>query len=153
MTLFLPAGIFSVLVLGHGCRAVRLDLRASSSGVQTDIPGVEGDRTGCEEVARVLKSHFGTWHGTRACFLFYSRRATLRPHSVLFPFFFLSGPHFASSALLLISCYPGLRLTRRFRLRAPRVSIFPSPPFNSALNGRNVLIWSFSFLCLLVFFS
>ena len=59
MTLFLPARIFSVPILGHGCRAVHLDSRASPSGVQTDIPGVEKDRTGCEEAARDLKSHFG----------------------------------------------------------------------------------------------
>ena len=66
MTLFLLARIFSVLVLGHGCRAVRLDSRASPSGVQTDIPRVEEDRTGCEEAARDLKSHFGAWQETRA---------------------------------------------------------------------------------------
>ena len=66
MTLFLPARIFSVPVLGHGCRAVRLDSRASPSGVQTDISGVEEDRTGCEEVARDLKSHFGARQETRA---------------------------------------------------------------------------------------
>ena len=66
MTLFLPARIFSVLVLGHGCRTVHLDLRASPSGVQTDIPGVEEDRTGCEEAARDLKSHLGAWQETRA---------------------------------------------------------------------------------------
>ena len=66
MTLFLPARIFSVPVLGYGCRAVRLDSRASSSGVQTDIPGVEEDRTGCEEAARDLKSHFGAWQETRS---------------------------------------------------------------------------------------
>ena len=82
-----------------------------------------------------------------------TRRAPFRSHSVFFSSFSLSGPHFTPSALLLISCYPGLWLTRRFRLRAPRVSIFPSQPFISALNSRNVLIWSFSFLCLLVFFS
>ena len=65
MTLFLPARIFSVPVLGHGCRAVRFDSRASLSGVQTDIPGVEEDRTGCEEAARDLKSHFVAWQETR----------------------------------------------------------------------------------------
>ena len=66
MTLFLPARIFSVLVLGHGYRTVHLDLCASPSGVQTDIPGVEEDRTGCEEAARDLKSHFDAWQETRA---------------------------------------------------------------------------------------
>ena len=66
MTLFLPARIFSVPVLGYGCHAVRLDSRASPSEVQTDIPGVEEDRTGCEEAARDLKSHFGAWQETRA---------------------------------------------------------------------------------------
>ena len=62
MTLFLPARIFSVFVLGYGCRAVHLGSRASPSGVQMDVPGVEEDRTGCEEVARDSKSHFGAWH-------------------------------------------------------------------------------------------
>ena len=66
MTLFLPARIFLVPVLGYGCRTVRLGSRASPSGVQMDIPGVEEDRTGCEEAARDLKSHFGTWQETRA---------------------------------------------------------------------------------------
>ena len=66
MTLFLPARIFSVPVLGHGCRAIRLDSRVSPSGVHTDILGVEEDRTGCEEAARDLKSHFGAWQETRA---------------------------------------------------------------------------------------
>ena len=80
------------------------------------------------------------------------RRATFPFHSVLFFPFSLFGPHFAIFALLFISCYLGLRLTSRFRLRAPRVSIFPSLPFISALNSRNVMIWLFSFLCLFVFF-
>ena len=165
MTLFLPARIFSVPVLGHGCRAVHLDSRASPSRVQTDIPGVEEDWTECEEAACDLKSHFGAWQETRAASCRAAREDTARvsffihaarlfgPIPSFFLSFFLSGSYFASSALLLISCYPGLRLTRRFRLRAPGVSIFSSPPFISALNGRNVLIWSFSFLCLLVFFS
>ena len=80
------------------------------------------------------------------------RRATFPFHSVLFFSFLLSGPHFAFFALLLISCYPGLRSTNRFRLRALRVSIFPSLPFILVLSGRNVLIWLFSSLCLFVFF-
>ena len=64
MTLFLPAWIFSVPILGYGCRTVRLGSRASPFGVQMDIPGVEEDRTGCKETARDLKSHFGTWQET-----------------------------------------------------------------------------------------
>ena len=59
MTRFLPTRIFSVSVLGYGCRAIRLGSRASPSGVQMDVPGVEEDRTGCEEVARDSKSQFG----------------------------------------------------------------------------------------------
>ena len=66
MTLFLPTRIFSVSVLGYGCRTVRLDSRASPSGVQMDIPRVKEDWTGCEEAACDLKSHFGTWQETRA---------------------------------------------------------------------------------------
>ena len=66
MTLFLLAQIFSVSTLGYGCRAVRLGSRASPSEVQMDVPGVEEDRTGCEEVALDSKSHFGAWQGTRA---------------------------------------------------------------------------------------
>ena len=80
------------------------------------------------------------------------RRTTFPFHSVLFFPFSLSGPHLAIFALLFISCYPGLRLTSRFPLCAPRVSIFPSLPFISTLNGLNVLNWLFSFLCLFVFF-
>ena len=165
MTRFLPARIFSVSVLGYGCRAARLGLHASPSGAQMGIPGLGEDRTGCEKTAHDSKWQRGACLGTRA---WPSRAArdgpargptiycAARPlpfHSVLFFPFSLSGPHFAFSGLLLISCYPGLRLTCYFRLRAPRVSIFPSLPFISALNGRNVLIQLFSFLCLFVFFS
>ena len=59
MTLFLPARIFSVSVLDYGCRAVRLGSCASPSGVRMDIPRVEEDRTGCEEVAHDSKGQFG----------------------------------------------------------------------------------------------
>ena len=73
------------------------------------------------------------------------------------PSFFLSfsslDPTSPLLTLLLISDHLGLRLTNRFRLRAPRVSTFPSLPFFSVLNGRNVLIGSFPFFCLFVFFS
>uniref|UniRef100_A0A2N9GSE0 Uncharacterized protein n=1 Tax=Fagus sylvatica TaxID=28930 RepID=A0A2N9GSE0_FAGSY len=48
------------------CYTVRLGSRASLFGVRTDIPGVEEDRTGCEEAVRGSKSHFGEWQGTRA---------------------------------------------------------------------------------------
>ena len=147
MTRFLPAWIFSVSVLGCGCRAVRHGSRASPSGVQMGILGLGEDRTGCEKTVRGSKWHRGACLGTRA----WPSRAmrggpawgpsincAARPfvfHSVLFFPFSLSRPHFALSALLLISCYPGLRLTRRFRLRAPRVSTFPSLPFILVLNG------------------
>uniref|UniRef100_A0A2N9GWX2 Uncharacterized protein n=1 Tax=Fagus sylvatica TaxID=28930 RepID=A0A2N9GWX2_FAGSY len=40
-------------------RTVYLGSCASPSRVRTDIPGVEEDRTGCEEAARGSKSHFG----------------------------------------------------------------------------------------------
>jgi hypothetical protein len=60
MTRFLPARIFSVSELGYGCSAVRLGLRASSSGVQMDIPRVEKDRAGYEKAVRGLKGQFGT---------------------------------------------------------------------------------------------
>ena len=164
MTRFLPTRIFSVSVLGYGCRAVRLNSRASPSRVRMSIPGLGEDRTGCEKTVRGSKWHRGACLGTRA---WPSRAArdgpargptincAARPfvfHSILFFPFSLSGPYFALFALLLISCYPGLRLTRRFRLRTPRVSTFPSLPFILVLNGRNVLIWSFYFLCLFVFF-
>ena len=66
MTLFLPARIFLVPVLGYGCRVVRLDSRASPSGVQMDIPRVEKDRTRCEEVVRGSKGLFGVEVGTGA---------------------------------------------------------------------------------------
>jgi hypothetical protein len=88
-----------------------------------------------------------------------ARGPTLKCAACLFPFISSLFLHFRSLdptlplfAFLLISCYPGLRLTNRFRLRALRVSTFPSLPFFSVLNGRNVLIWLFSFLCLFVFF-
>jgi hypothetical protein len=71
--------------------------------------------------------------------------------SFFFPFFSLD-PTSPPLALLLISCFPGLRLTIRFRLRALRVSIFQSLPFFfSVLNGRNALHGLFSSLCLFVF--
>ena len=152
MTRFLPAQIFLISVLGYSYRAVRLDLRANPSGVQMGIPGLGEDRSGCEKMVRGSKWQSGACLGTRARSHHILCRAIFPFHSVIFFPFSLSGPHFAFSALLLISCYPGLRLTRRFRLRAPRVSIFPSLPFISALNGRNVLIWLFFFLCLFVFF-
>ena len=66
MTLFLPARIFSVPVLGHGCRTVRLNSRASPFGVQMDIPRVEKDRAGYEEAVRGLKGQFGAEVETRA---------------------------------------------------------------------------------------
>uniref|UniRef100_A0A2N9GVP3 Uncharacterized protein n=1 Tax=Fagus sylvatica TaxID=28930 RepID=A0A2N9GVP3_FAGSY len=100
-----------------------------TSGVQMDIPRVENDRTRCGEVIRGSKGPFGaeveTWRviiTRRARPHLKTRRTPFRSHSVAFSPFFLSGPHFAFSALLLISCYPGLRSTRRFRLRAPRDS-------------------------------
>ena len=66
MTRFLPARIFSVSVLGYGCRAVRLGLHASPFGVQMDIPRVEKDRTSCEEAVRGSKGRFGVEVGTGA---------------------------------------------------------------------------------------
>ena len=66
MTQFLPAWIFSVSVLGYGCCAVRLGLRASPSGVQMDIPRVKKDRTRCEEAVRGSKGRFGVEVGTGA---------------------------------------------------------------------------------------
>ena len=53
-------------MLGYGCYAVHLDLRASPSGVQMDIPSVEKDRTRCEEVVRGSKGPFGEEVGTGA---------------------------------------------------------------------------------------
>ena len=109
MTLFLPARIFSVPVLGYGCRTICLVSCASPSGVQTDILGVEEDRTRCEETARDLKSHFGSWQEIRvascraarddaARVSFFIRAARLfGPIPSFFLSFFLSGPHFASS--------------------------------------------------------
>ena len=143
------------------CGSSRFDSRASPSGVQTDILGVEEDRTGCEEAARDLKSHFGAWQETcraarddaaRVSFFICAARL-FGPIPSFFLSFFSLDPTSPLLALLLISDHPGLRLTNRFRLHAPRVSTFPSLPFFSVLNGRNVLIWSFFFLCLLVFFS
>jgi hypothetical protein len=66
MTRFLPARIFSVSVLAYGCRAVRLDSRASPFRVQMDVPGVGEDRTGCEKVARGSKRSAGARLGTSA---------------------------------------------------------------------------------------
>jgi hypothetical protein len=66
MTRFLPARIFSVSVLGYGCCAVHLGLRASPSGVQMGIPGLGEDRTGCEKTARGSKWQSGACLGTRA---------------------------------------------------------------------------------------
>ena len=152
MTRFLPARIFLVSMLAYGCRAVRLGSRASLFGAKWMFRGLEKMGRDAKRwfVARNGRSARG-WelvrdHHARL------RRATFPFHSVLFFPFSLSRPHFAFFAFLLISCYPGLQLTSRFRLRAPWVSIFPSLPFISALNSRNVLIWLFSSLCLFVFF-
>ena len=66
MTRFLPTRIFSVFVLGYGCRAVRLDLLTSPSGVQMGILGLGKDRTGCEKTARGSKWQSSMCLGTRA---------------------------------------------------------------------------------------
>uniref|UniRef100_A0A2N9FPC9 Uncharacterized protein n=1 Tax=Fagus sylvatica TaxID=28930 RepID=A0A2N9FPC9_FAGSY len=135
MTRFLPARIFPVSVLFYGSRTVCLDSRASPSRVRTDMPGVEEDRTGCEEVARGLKSHFGKWQGTCAASCraarddaarvsFFIRAARLfGPIPSFFLSFFSLDPTSPLLALLLISGYPGLRLTNRFRLRALRAEL------------------------------
>jgi hypothetical protein len=65
MTRFSPARIFSVSMLTYGCRAVRLDSRASPFGVRMDIPGVEEDRTGYEKVAHGSEWQLGARLGTR----------------------------------------------------------------------------------------
>ena len=76
-----------------------------------------------------------------------------RDSSALFrPFSFLD-PTLPLLALLLISCYPGLRLTNCFCLRALRVSTFPPLPFFPVLNGRNVLIGLFPFFYVFLSFS
>ena len=59
MTQFFPARIFSVSVFSYGCCAVHLDLRASPSEVQMDIPRVEKERTRCGEAVRGSKGPFG----------------------------------------------------------------------------------------------
>ena len=85
---------------------------------------------------------------------FFIRAARLfGPIPSFFLSFFSLDPTSPLLTFLLISGYPGLRLTNRFRLRALRVSTFPSLPFFSVLSGRNVLIGLFPFLCLFVFFS
>ena len=66
--------------------------------------------------------------------------------------FRLLDPTSPQSTLLLISSNPGLWLTIRLHLRAPRVGIFSSLPFFSVLNSRNVLHQLFSFSCLFAFF-
>ena len=66
MTRFLPARIFSVSVFSYGCYVVHLDLRASLSGVQMDIPRVEKDRTSCEEAVRGSKGRLGVEVGSGA---------------------------------------------------------------------------------------
>ena len=141
MTRFLPARIFPVSVLFYGSRTVFLGSRASPSRVRTDIPRVEEDQTGCEEAACGSKSHFGVWHGTRTASCraardYAARGPTFiraaRPFNLIPSFslsFFSLHPTSPFLALLLISGYSGLRLTNRFRLRALRVSTFPSLPF------------------------
>jgi hypothetical protein len=164
MTRFLPARIFSVSAFSYGCRVVCLGLRASPSGVQMGIPGLGEDRSGCEKTIRGLKWRNGVVLGTRArpsCAAHDgpTRGPTTSGPARHFPFILSFSFPFRSLdptsplfTLLLISCYPGLRLTRRLRLRAPRVSPFPSLPFISVLNGRNVLIGLSSFCVFLVFF-
>uniref|UniRef100_A0A2N9ERE0 Aminotransferase-like plant mobile domain-containing protein n=1 Tax=Fagus sylvatica TaxID=28930 RepID=A0A2N9ERE0_FAGSY len=58
--------IFSVSVLGYGCRAVHLGLRANPSGVQMGIPGLGEDQTGCEKMVHGLKWQRGACLGTSA---------------------------------------------------------------------------------------
>ncbi len=151
-------------MLAYGRRAIHLGLRASPLGIRTDIPGVEEDRTGYKEVVRGSKGRFGAWQGTcalssRAAHDDATRGPTFiraaRPFSLISSFFLSFSsldPTSPLLALLLISCYSGLQLTNRFCLHALRVSTFPSLPFFSVLNGRNVLIGLFPFLCLFVFF-
>ena len=118
MTLFLPARIFSVPVLGHGCRAVRLDSHASPSGVQRDIPGVEEDRTGCERVARGLKWQPGAKLGTRAASCRAARdvpvrgptlKRAARPFSLISSFFLSFSSLDPTSPLLLFYSYLAIR--------------------------------------------
>ena len=66
MTRFLPARIFSVSVLGYGCRVIHLGSRASPSGVQMGIQGLGEDRTGCEKTVRGSNWHRGACLGTRS---------------------------------------------------------------------------------------
>ena len=65
MTLFLPARIFSVLLLFYSCYAVCLDSRASPSRVQMNIPRVEKDRAGDEEAVCGSKGRPGAEVETR----------------------------------------------------------------------------------------
>ena len=95
MTRYLPAQIFSVSVLTYGYRAVRLDSRASPSGVRMDIPGLGEDRTGYEKMVRGSKRRAGACLGTHARSHHIMRHATFPFHSVFFFPFSLSGPHFA----------------------------------------------------------
>jgi hypothetical protein len=66
MTRFLPAQIFSVFVLAHGCRVVHLGSCANPFEVQIDFLGVGEDRTGREKVIRGLKGQPGAEVETRA---------------------------------------------------------------------------------------
>jgi hypothetical protein len=145
MTRFLPARIFSTS---------SRQSRSSSRYACQSFRGPNGHSKAWRRLVGMRKG--GSWLEKAAGRVFgNSRVGAARPFpfilSFSFPFRSLD-PTSTFPALLLRSCYPGLRFTRRFRLRAPRVSIFPSLPFISALNGRNVLIWLFSFLCLFVFF-
>ena len=154
MTQFLPAQIFSVSMLAYGSRATCFGLRASLFGFQTDFSGVEEDWMGCGKVACGLRRPFGVEVGTRAPPCRAARDGLARGPTLkraVRPFRLL-GPTSPQPILLLISCNPRLRLTIRFRLRAPRVSIFSSLPFFSVLNGRNVLQRLFSSSCLFAFF-
>ena len=106
MTQFLPARIFSVPVSAYVCCAVHLGLRASPSGLQKNIPGVEEDWTGYKKVARGSRWWFGAKMETRATSWRAARdgtawgptlRRAARPFFFIFGFFSPFspfGPHF-----------------------------------------------------------
>ena len=114
--------------------------------VSVRVPVLSGSKRtfqGLRKIGRSARKRLVTWKVTltrgrklarhdAACVSFFIRAARLfGPIPSFFLSFFSLDPTLPLLALLLISGYPGLRLTNCFRLRALRVSTFPSLPFFS----------------------
>uniref|UniRef100_A0A2N9GED5 Uncharacterized protein n=1 Tax=Fagus sylvatica TaxID=28930 RepID=A0A2N9GED5_FAGSY len=106
-----------------------------ANGGRRNVPYAKGSRFACQSF-RSPNGHSRAWRRSvgmrkddsglemvkRGSWELAHLRGASHSHFFRFLFFALWTPLRPSFTLLLISCYPGLRLTRRLRLRAPRMS-------------------------------